>query len=343
MNRKRIAGSKMTRPLQLSLSKAPWSLAAWVACCIFTVLGATAAEEDAPLVDHHQHLFSPAAAALVSIPAAVAKPITASDLIGLLDKAGIRRAVVLSMAYTYGHVNRKVENEYEKVKAENDWASQQVALYPDRLRGFCSFNPLKDYALDEFERCLKNPGLRSGLKFHFGNADVDVHDPGHIQRVQHFLRRANQHGMAMVIHMRASISKKRPYGREEARIFLTELIPAASDVPIQIAHLAGGGRYDDPAVDEALIVFVEAIRNRDPRTKNLYFDVSGVVRTDTPPEEAQLVARRIRELGIERVLYGSDAAAPGNAPHEAWAAFRKLPLSAAEFRTIATNVAPYLR
>ena len=43
---------------------------------------------------------------------------------------------MLSTAYQYGNPTRVVEHEYEKVKAENDWTSQQVALYPDRLRAF---------------------------------------------------------------------------------------------------------------------------------------------------------------------------------------------------------------
>src|SRR5262245_7034873 len=115
--------------------------------------------QTAPRVDHHQHLFSPAAGALVSGDPN-SRGISAKDLIALLDAAGIRRALVLSMGYTWGSANRNVENEYEKVKAENDWTSQQVAEYPDRLRAFCSFNPLKPYALEELERCSKDPRLK---------------------------------------------------------------------------------------------------------------------------------------------------------------------------------------
>jgi predicted TIM-barrel fold metal-dependent hydrolase len=44
-----------------------------------------------------------------------------------------------------------------------------------------------------------------------------------------------------------------------------------------------------------------------------------------------------------RILYGSDAATPTNLPKDGWAAFRKLPLSDAEFETIARNVPPYMR
>jgi predicted TIM-barrel fold metal-dependent hydrolase len=78
----------------------------------------------------------------------------------LLDEAGIRQALVLSLAYQYGNPNRPpVENEYDQVKAENDWTSAQVARFPDRLRGFCSVNPLKDSALEEIARCAKDPWL----------------------------------------------------------------------------------------------------------------------------------------------------------------------------------------
>jgi len=42
------------------------------------------------------------------------------------------------------------------------------------------------------------------------------------------------------------------------------------------------------------------------------------------------------------VLYGTDSAQGANLrPREAWAAFRKLPLSPAEFAHIAANVPPY--
>jgi len=47
---------------------------------------------------------------------------------------------------------------------------------------------------------------------------------------------------------------------------------------------------------------------------------------------------------VKRVLFGSDAAvAPNVPPKEAWAVFRRLPLTEKEFATIARNVAPYLR
>ncbi|MDP9203952.1 MAG: amidohydrolase family protein [Gemmatimonadota bacterium] len=306
--------------------------------------GQSSPYEPAPLADHHQHLFSPAMAALMSSapPAAPAKPITANDLIPLLDAAGIKRAVILSTAYIFSQPRRKVENDYAKVKADNDWTSEQVALFPDRLVGFCSVNPVRDYALEELARCAKNPHFH-GLKLHFGNSVVDYHNAQHIEQVRRVFSAANGYRMPIVVHMRATISERLPYGRDEALIFLKEILPAAPDVPVQIAHLAGAGGYDDPLVDQALAVFVEAIAKGDPRTKRLWFDVATVATSAAPPEQLALIASRIRQLGVQRILYGSDAATPGNTPREGWATFRKLPLTAAEFRTIANNVPPYMR
>lgn len=307
--------------------------------CPILFAAAVAYGQSAPLADHHQHLFSPGIAALIG-----AKPITVDDLISLLDSAGIRRAAVLSVAYMYGNPSRTVGNEYEKVKAENDWTSDQVARFPDRLRGFCSFNPVKDYALEELARCAKNPHLRYGLKLHFGNSVVDYHNADHLDRLRKVFRTANEHRMAIVVHTRASISRKVAYGRDEARIFLNEIVPSAADVPIQVGHLAGAGGYSDPRVDEALSVFVEAIEKGDARGNQLYFDVTGVALPDATPAEANLIATRIRQLGTKRILYGSDAASPPNLlPREGWAAFRKIPLTEAEFQAIAGNVAPYMR
>jgi predicted TIM-barrel fold metal-dependent hydrolase len=297
-----------------------------------------------PLADHHQHLFSPALAALMSpaAPAAPVTPITANDLIPLLDAAGIKRAVILSTAYIWSQPRRKVENDYEKVKADNDWTGEQVALFPDRLVGFCSVNPVREYALEELARCSKNSHFR-GLKLHFGNSVVDYHNPQHVEQVRRVFAAANGYRMPIVVHMRATISENLPYGADEARIFLNEMLPAAPDVPVQIAHLAGAGGYDDPGIDQALLVFIGAIAKGDPRTKRLWFDVAAVATSNMTPAQAALIAARIRQIGVQRILYGSDAAAPGNSPREGLATFRKLPLSDAEFRTIANNVPPYMR
>ena len=308
-------------------------------------LAAPAVAEVVPIADHHQHLFGPGVVELLSTPERAFSPLTAKDLIAHLDKAGIRRAVVLSASYMFGRPDRPVENEYDKVRAENDWVGAQVAQYPTRLIAFCGVMPLKSYALEEIARCAKDPNLRHGLKLHFGNADVQLEDPAHAERLARVFRAANEHGMAIVVHMRASISNKRPYGADQARVFLEKLLPAAGRVTVQVAHMAGTGPgYDDPPAHAVMAVLADAVARRDPRTRNLWFDVTTNAGGDNSPAVTARLIELIRKAGVRRVLYGSDAAiAPNATPAEGWAAFRRLPLTSAEFATIAGNVAPYLR
>jgi predicted TIM-barrel fold metal-dependent hydrolase len=204
-------------------------------------------------------------------------------------------------------------------------------------------NPLKPYALDEIARCAADQRLKLGLKLHFGNSDVDLADAAHVARLREVFAAANHARMAIVVHMRSTVSRQRPYGAFAARAVIDQLLPAAPDVPVQIAHLAGAGGYDDPLADEALGVFVEAIAKKDPRMARVWFDVSGIAGLGDWKAKAETIATRIRALGIERILYGSDGTADSHTPKEAWEAFAALPLTPAELQAIAGNVPPYLR
>src|SRR5688500_15288238 len=87
-----------------------------------------------PQVDHHQHLMSPAGAALQNayivrdrLPYGVAQPVVGKQLVAMLDRAGIKRAVVLSDAYWFDSPPRAkvlrdvgVHDVYAAVRAEND-------------------------------------------------------------------------------------------------------------------------------------------------------------------------------------------------------------------------------
>jgi uncharacterized protein len=292
-----------------------------------------------PSGDHHQHLFSPAMAVFQKIT-----PIAAADVIKLLDEAGIERAVLLSTAYAYGRPGREPQNEYEKVKEENDWVGAQAALYPKRLVAFCGFNPLKPYALEELERCSKIPSLGRGIKMHFGNSDVQLQNPEHIEKLKAVFRAANAHRMAIVIHMRASISLDRPYGAEQARAFLNELMPLITNTTVQIAHLGSSGPgYDDPKVDAVMDVIGDAFEKRDPNTRNLWVDITSNAFPGNPPERSAMMVKRIRQIGPGRILYGTDAALGGNLrPRGSWAEVCRLALTDKEIKQIARNRPPYL-
>jgi len=310
---------------------------------IAALAAAGAAHAQTPVGDYHQHVFSPEDIRLAD-PQSGLQPLDAKGVIALLDQAGIRKATLLSLAYMYGKPGLRIEDELGQVRAENDWTAAQAARYPERLVAFCSFNPLKDYALPELERCART-GIARGIKLHFGNSDIQLDDPAHVARLREVFAAANAARMAIVVHLRASIGKRRPYGARQAAIFIEQLLPAAPDVTVQVAHFAGTGPgYEDPPSREAMAVFAAAMARHDPRTRNLWFDVASIVDRDIRPERARLVADTIRQVGTDKVLYGTDSAQGGNLrPQASWAAFRRLPLREEEFAQIARNVPPYFR
>jgi uncharacterized protein len=307
-----------------------------------------------PLVDHHQHLLSPAGAALQNahtlrdrLPYGMEQPIAGEQLVAMMDRAGIKRAVVLSDAYWFDSPPRAkvlrdvgVHDVYAAVRAENDWTAREVAQIPYRLVGFCSFNPLREYALQELDRCAANRALK-GLKLHFAASAVDLKNIQHLERVRRIFAAANSHRLALTVHVRGD----RRYGREHAEIFLNELLPAAPDIPVQIAHLWGGDGFSAGALS-ALVAYADAVSAPRRATKNLYFDVTQLALILRGRRDAlERMATLIRQIGVGRILYGSDGPIFGNEqPAEAWGTFRReLPLTDDEFKTIANNIAPYLR
>ena len=318
----------MDRRLISFLAVAPLVL---LAACLTPVPPA----RTAPLVDYHQHLVSPAFAPIVKLPVR-----DGAALVRELDAAGIERAVVLSVAYSFADDRKNLPDRDRLTRQENDWTSAQVVRNAPRLIGFCGVNPLRDAALDELERCLKLPGM-VGIKQHWGNSGVSLRNPAHLTRMQQVFALAERLKVPVLVHMRARGGVN--YGGEDARLFLDKLMPVAPDVDVIVAHLAGGGGYS-PEYDQVMAVFGEAAQRHSQAARHLYFDVAGVVTSETSTADCQLIAKRIREVGASHVLYGSDLLPPGGSIRAGWEIFRsKVPLTSAELQRIVINRLPFIR
>ena len=264
--------------------------------------------------------------------------LTADSLVKLLDDAGIRTAVVLSMAYSFDGLVPGQGDDYANVRAENDWTAEQVERHPDRLVALCSFNPVREHAITEMERCAKNPAF-TGVKLHLGTSPVDLDNPAHVAKTRTLFEAANRLRLPVLVHLAASPE----WGARQAEIFLTRLVAAAPDVQVVIAHLWGGAWYNRAA----LRYFADAVANRHPATKNLYFEVAQAAAIARDSAGAlQEVADQMRRIGLNRLYYGSDGAQPpgGVPPKYVWMEFRKhVPLTDDEFRVLFGNVAPWAR
>jgi predicted TIM-barrel fold metal-dependent hydrolase len=268
------------------------------------------------------------------IPGPRQEPVlTAKDLIAMLDEAGIRRAVVLSDAYYFDAPDAGPAGGIAAVRAENDWTAEQTAQYSGRLIAICSVNLLAEHAVEEIDRCAKS-GRFKGLKLHFNSSGVDLLNAEHVQKVRRVAEAANRNRLPLILHVRSGPA----YGRAHALVLLNDILIAAPDVPIQIAHLWGGESFSEPA----LTAYAEAVEAKHPATRHLYFDVAQM--WNASDESLKTAVALMRRIGMNRILYGSDGPQfAGTPPAEAWNRFRaRVPLTDDEFRTIAANVAPYL-
>jgi predicted TIM-barrel fold metal-dependent hydrolase len=59
-------------------------------------------------------------------------------------------------------------------------------------------------------------------------------------------------------------------------------------------------------------------------------------------QSAALLTKRMRQIGMDRILFGCDSPIPGNNPREFLERWHELPLTADEFQRIESNTAPYL-
>ena len=242
---------------------------------------------------------------------------------------------MLSVGYSFADERKALPDPDRLTREENDWTSAEVTQNALRLIGFCSANPLRPAALEEVKRCLGLPGM-VGIKVHLGNAGITLRDPVHLAHMQQLFALAQRRRAPVLIHMRARGGTN--YGGEDAQIFLDKIVPQAPGIEIVIAHLGASGPGYSPQHDEILAVFAAAAERKDPRMANLYFDVSSNVIEEIAPADAALVAQRIRQIGLGRVLYGSDLSAPGGSIRRGWEIFRtKLPLTAEELQQIANN------
>lgn len=307
-----------------------------LAACATNPAAAPVPPRAAPLVDYHQHLVSAGFAPIVKMPER-----DGAALVKELDAAGVEQAIVLSVGYSFADERKELPDPDRLTREQNDWTSAEVARNAPRLIGFCSANPLRPVALEELERCLQLPAM-IGIKLHFGNAGISLRDPAQLARMQQVFALAQRRRAPVLVHMRARGGSN--YGAEDAQLLLDKIVPIAPDIEIVVAHLGASGPGYSPQHDEVMAVFAAAAERKDPRMTHLYFDVASNVTDEITPADATLVAQRIRQVGLTRVLYGSDLSAPGGSIARGWEIFRtKLPLTPAELQQIANNRTRFAR
>jgi len=311
----------------------------------------------APRVDHHVHLGSPALAdqmdeidkldptAFQYLSRDIFKRPTPADALHILDEAGVKRAVVLSTAYMFVPSGDVTDPKAaHAMREENRFIVDTGLASHGRFITFIAINPLAANAQDEFDYWKGKPGV-SGIKLHLGGAGFHASSPQQVAVMARFFAQARDAHLPMVVHLRGG----GPFPKAEVETFIDKVLSQAGDLPVQIAH-GGGYAGADPATIDSLTAFGDAIARKAPGTKNLVFDISGVVLPEDTAKalgssDAQLkiFVDLMRKIGLDRFVIGSDWPALGRiAPYYALMR-QKLPLTDAEWARLCRNEAPYLR
>lgn len=147
---------------------------------------------------------------------------TLKSLLACMDKVGVTRAFVLSVA-----------TKPEQVTRITDWAAGAAT---ERLIPFASIHPDFDEPEREAER-IAGLGLR-GIKFHPQYMDCTADDP----RALRIARAAEAAGLAMVFHAGYDVAFPEDPRAEPER--LLRVHQAAPKLPLLLAHLGGWRAWD---------------------------------------------------------------------------------------------------
>jgi uncharacterized protein len=192
-------------------------------------------------------------------------------LLEYADRLGISRlCVFMGMEWSY-------DPSPEKLRQDNDEVLRAIRRFPDRAFGFVYLNPKHTQAsLDELSRCVRD-GPMVGVK-------LWVAQRGNAPELDPLIERAAE--LKAIVFQHTWIKATGNLPGESTPMELAELAARHPRASIVCGH--SGGDWERG---------LRAIRPH----KNLFTDLAGGDPT------AGITEMAVRELGAERVLYGSDA------------------------------------
>ena len=218
------------------------------------------------------------------IPKEFGEHFTAEDLISVMDKNGVEKAVLLQGQF-YGF--------------QNEYTAEAIKRYPDRLTGAASYDPFCNKVGDVKKHLFEELGFKivkfemsdgSGLMAYRPPVDLD----GDV--MNNCYHHAAEHGLTVVI----DIGRPRSCCWQPERLAL-----AAKKYPqlnFVVCHLLAPQREDGALLKEALGLLA---------LENVYFDISSLAsnqRPETYPYPSAAAHLKIAKevVGAEKLMFGSE-------------------------------------
>ena len=241
------------------------------------------------IIDFHTHVFPPRVkedraryirsdplfASLYSDPKA--KIATADDLINSMDQNGIDVSVILNGGWA----------THELCVEINNYILESISRYPDRLVGFCTFQPQSvEEAIAEIERCAKR-GIRGVGEI---RPDFQPFNFAEREAMEPYVEVMKEYNLILLTHASEPVGHQYKGKGSITPDILYPFITEFPELTIVCAHWGGGLPFYAlmPEVKEAI--------------SNVFFDTAASPFLYSP----QIYSQVIQLVGADKILFGSD-------------------------------------
>jgi predicted TIM-barrel fold metal-dependent hydrolase len=256
------------------------------------------------VIDSHVHVF------FTESPHGIQKKATPAKVVALLDDSRLDKIATIVIA---------PKGDIEATRKQNDQLFTLVKANP-RLIPVASVHPLDgESALDEMKR-VKGLGAKM-LKIHQNTQAFDLAAP----EVGALMKKAGELGLPVLLEGTFTLDPK-TMGK------VLELALQNPKTKVVMAHMG--------AADFRQVSVVAILSKYEWFPRNIYFDVSATVSLLASSPDAEMFAWTIRQVGVDRVMFGSDF--PLETPNQALKHFDRLGFSAEESATLLKGTATEL-
>lgn len=264
------------------------------------------------IADGHVHILSPE---LIKIWKGLGIPFSRpdeyySDIDVILKNTAVKRIDLISMAHVYSSEEfGAFKNERELVEKENSYVAAARDKYPKKVRAFCSIDPLREYALEELERC-RGALKMDGIKLHHNANQVYLTVPAHLEKVKKVFEFAANHKMPILMHFDNS---HRRFGEPDIKLLTGSILNELGPVNLTIAHFGTSGGFSSRTRAFINAFITELSANKNLEKHRILFDISAVALdkdsegvSKLTDEEFAVLGVYVRRLGLHRVKFATD-------------------------------------
>jgi predicted TIM-barrel fold metal-dependent hydrolase len=205
------------------------------------------------------------------------KLVGADETVVMMDDQGVDKSVIFGFPWRTA----------DTFKLNNDYIIEVVNRHPDRLIGFCCFDPMHPQAADEVDRCLQ-AGLRGIGELAFYSSGIDE---ACLASLDPIMVQAQRYDIPVMLHTNEPVGHQYPGKSPNTLIQIYNLIRRFRDNRLILAHWGGG------------IFFYTLLKKqvRDTLT-NVWFDTAASPYLYEP----QIYNQAISLAGPDKVLLGTD-------------------------------------